>query len=146
VVVWVCVIFALSSDAFSAPSTSGILGPLLQWLLPDASADTIYLLHVRVRKVAHVGVYAVLALLALRAGRLGHAWPRARAALVSLACVAGVASLDELHQAISQVRTGSLRDVGIDFAGGAAALAAALLAATLRRSARSAWDGLGTER
>jgi VanZ family protein len=132
------VIFALSSDAFSAPSTSGILGPLLQWLLPDASSDTIYRLHVALRKGAHLGVYAVLALLALRAGRVGHGWPLARAALVSLVCVATVASCDELHQAFTRSRTGTLRDVGIDLVGGAAALGLAVLAAGLRRVARGA--------
>jgi len=136
--VWVGVIFALSSDTFSASSTSGILGPLLQWLLPDASADTIYRLHVAIRKGAHLGVYAVLALLALRAGRVGHAWPLARAAAVGLVCVATVASLDELHQAFAQSRTGTLRDVGIDLAGGAAALGLALAAAGLRRVLRGA--------
>ena len=136
VAVWVGVIFTLSSDAFSAPSTSGILGPLLQWLLPDASADTIYWLHVAIRKGAHLGVYAALALLALRAGRLGHAWPLAHAAAVSLACVATVASFDELHQAFARARTGSLRDIGIDLAGGAAALCLTLAAAGLRRALR----------
>jgi VanZ family protein len=145
VVVWVGVIFTLSSDAFSASSTSGILGPLLQWLLPEASADTIYRLHVAIRKGAHLGVYAVLALLALRAGRVGHAWPLARAAALSLACVATVASLDELHQAFAQARTGTLRDVGIDLAGGAAALVLALLAAGVRRVLRGAAP-VGAER
>jgi VanZ family protein len=139
------VIFALSSDTFSASSTSGILGPLLQWLLPEASADAIYRLHVAIRKGAHLGVYAVLALLALRAGRLGHAWPLARAAAASLACVASVASLDELHQAFASTRTGSLRDVGIDLAGGAAALGLALLALGLRR-ARRGGAPVGAER
>jgi VanZ family protein len=136
VAVWVGVIFALSSDTFSAPSTSGILGPLLEWLLPDASADTIYRLHVAIRKGAHLGVYAVLALLALRAGRLGHGWALAHAAALSLVCVASVASLDELHQVYARSRTGSLRDVGIDLVGGAAALGLALAAAGLRRALR----------
>lgn len=145
VALWVGVIFALSSDAFSAPSTSGILGPLLQWLLPDASADAIYRLHVAIRKGAHLGVYAVLALLALRAGRLGHGWSLALAALASLACVAAVASADELHQAFTRSRTGTLRDVGIDLAGGAAALGVALLAAGLRRVLRGAAP-VGAER
>ncbi len=137
VVAWVAVIFALSSDAFSASSTSGILGPLLQWLLPSASADTIYRLHVAIRKGAHLGVYAVLALLALRAGHLGHAWALGRAALASLACVATVATLDELHQAFARARTGSLRDVGIDLAGGALGLALVFLATALRRAWRA---------
>jgi len=136
VAVWVGVIFALSSDAFSASSTSGILGPLLEWLLPDASADTIYRLHVAIRKGAHLGVYAVLALLALRAGRLGHGWALLHAAAVSLVCVASVASLDELHQAFARARTGSLRDVAIDLAGGGAALGLALAAAGARRALR----------
>lgn len=145
VAAWVGVIFALSSDAFSAPTTSGILGPLLQWLLPDASADTIYRLHVAIRKGAHLGVYAVLALLALRAGRVGHGWAPGRAAAASLACVAYVASLDELHQTFASERTGSIRDVGLDLTGGAAALGIALLALGLRRALRGA-DPVGAGR
>ena len=34
---WVLLIFGLSSDSFSATSTSGMLDPLLRWLLPGLS-------------------------------------------------------------------------------------------------------------
>ena len=120
---WVLVIFGLSSDSFSAASTSGMLEPLLRWLLPGVSADTLDLLHGIARKGAHVSVYAGLAVLVLRALRVRYAVPLLRAAALSLAFVVAVASLDETHQGLSSERTGSVHDVGLDLLGGTLALA-----------------------
>jgi VanZ family protein len=126
VALWVLVIFWLSSDTFSASATSGVLGPLLEWLLPSASEDTIYRLHVLTRKGAHLGVYAVLALLALRAARRAPALALPGSLLLALAVVACVAGADEVRQAFSSARTGALRDVGTDVLGGLAGLALGL--------------------
>jgi VanZ family protein len=120
---WVLVIFGLSSDSFSASSTSGVLDPLLRWLLPSLSDAAIKTLHGLVRKGAHVSVYAGLALLVLRALRIRYAVPMLRAGALSLAFVVAVASLDETHQGLSSHRTGSVRDVGLDLFGGTVALA-----------------------
>jgi VanZ family protein len=132
VVLWVALIFWLSSDTFSASTTSGILGPLLEWLLPSASADTIYRLHVLVRKGAHLGVYAVLALLALRAVRRAPGLGWRAGVLASLVVVGLVAGADEIRQTFSSERTGSVNDVGIDVTGGAGALGLALAGLALR--------------
>jgi VanZ family protein len=115
-------IFGLSSDGFSASSTSGMLDPLLRWLFPEFSDASIKTLHRMVRKSAHVSVYAGLALLVLRALRIRYAVPVIRAGALSLAFVVAVASLDETHQGFSAHRTGSLGDVGLDLLGGSLAL------------------------
>lgn len=76
---------------------------------------------VLLRKLAHVGVFAVLTLLWLRA--LGPL--TARALLVAVAISLLYAASDEYHQTSVSGRSGSPRDVGIDAIGiGAAALLA----------------------
>lgn len=120
---WVLLIFGLSSDTFSASSTSGLLDPLLHWLLPGVSDAAIRMLHGLIRKGAHVSVYAGLALLVLRALRIRYAAPLLRAGALSLAFVVAVASLDETHQGFTSHRTGSVGDVGLDLLGGGLALA-----------------------
>lgn len=115
----IAVILLFSSDEFSAGSTSRILGPLLRWLLPDVSTATFTMLHLWVRKAAHLTEYALLGLLAFRALRLSLAVSVPRTALLGLVVVLAVAATDELRQSFIASRTGSLVDVGIDLAGGA---------------------------
>jgi VanZ family protein len=129
---WTAVILLASGDAFSASATSRFLLPLLRWLLPEASPETLAALHFAARKSAHVTEYAVLAWLAWRAlrgtSRLGVA-----PALLALAWVLGVAVLDETHQARLESRTGAVGDVALDGAGGLAGLLLARYAPRLRR-------------
>ena len=113
------VILLFSSDEFSAGSTGRILGPLLRWLFPDLSPSAFLVLHIWVRKAAHVLEYAALGLLAFRALRLSLAASLAHVSLASLAIVLVVAATDELRQSFIASRTGSIVDVGIDLAGGA---------------------------
>jgi VanZ family protein len=112
-------ILLFSGNEFSAGSTSRILGPLLHWLFPDISPARVLTLHLWVRKSAHLTEYAVLGLLAFRALRLSLAISLARTALLGLGVVLVVAATDEFHQSFVPSRTGTLVDVGIDFAGGA---------------------------
>jgi VanZ family protein len=133
-VVWLAAIFYFSTDAMSAPRTSRFLGPLLQWLLPGASPETIYVAHVAVRKGGHVAEYALLALLAFRAVRAESAARfRASWALSAFAIAVGFAFVDEYHQTFVSTRTGNLGDVAIDAAGAALALLALAWAFAERR-------------
>jgi VanZ family protein len=116
----------LGTDEFNATSTHGLLTPLLHWLFPDLNANERYLLHLRIRKTAHLVEYGVLALLALQAVWLSVRSATARIVLMSLALVAIVAMLDETGQAYSSARTGSVYDVLLDITGAAIALALAL--------------------
>ena len=131
VILWIAAVFGFSSDRFSDEATSSVLGPLVDWLLPTLSAEWQELLESRVpRTAAHVFEYAVLAALAYRALRESSTpW---RSAGFALALVIAVAVADETHQAFAAARTGSVTDVFIDVAGGAAAL---LLLAGFRRLA-----------
>jgi hypothetical protein len=112
-------ILLFSGDEFSAGSTSRFFGPLLRWMFPEISTATFLALHLWVRKLAHLSEYALLGLLAFRALRLSIAVSLPRTALLGLVVVLAVAATDELRQSFLASRTGSLLDVGIDFAGGA---------------------------
>jgi VanZ family protein len=131
---WIALVLGLSSERFSAESTSRLLAPLLRWILPALSAETRQLLHFLARKGAHAFEYAVLAALAYRALReSSDPWRSAGRALL---LVVAIAAVDETHQAFSAARTGSLTDVSIDVGGGATALLVACGIGSLRRVRR----------
>ncbi len=67
VVIWLCLIFIGSTDLMSAEQTSRIIRPLLRWLKPDISMETIAQVQFVVRKCAHLTEYAILAILLWRA-------------------------------------------------------------------------------
>lgn len=127
--VWLGVIGWLSSDSGAMSETSRFVRPILRFLFPEASEETILTLHGLIRKSAHVFVYSVLAFLAARAffrtsiaGIRSH-WPAAAIGLVFV-----IASLDELNQSFSGgTRTGSIWDVALDTVSGAAAIGAIYL-------------------
>ena len=121
VLLWMALIFSASTDAGSTRRTSRFLAPLLRWLKPDISREAIGRVQLVVRKLGHLGEYAILALLFWRAWRrstgpsaLSWSWASARFTL--LFCVAYAAS-DELHQHFVSSRQASLVDVGIDSLG-----------------------------
>ena len=120
VLVWLVLIFIGSTDLMSAEHTSRIIGPILRWLDPAISPQTIAHVQMIVRKAAHVSEYAVLALLSFRAVATTF-WPEraAFAAAIILSCSASLAALDEFHQSFVPSRTASARDVVIDICGAA---------------------------
>ncbi len=134
VVLWAVLILRLSGDDLSAAQTSRILGPLLAWLFPDLDAGTRQLAHFLVRKGAHFVEYAVLGTLAAWALWRTRRTRRLLQVAGALAVVLGVAFLDEGRQARSTERTGSLRDVGLDGAGGLAGAGSFVLLASRRRT------------
>ncbi len=112
-----------STGDFSAGNTSRIIGPLVLWLFPDTTPETLLVIHGITRKIAHLTEYALLALLAARAFRgSSHNGLRARWFLASLILVVVYALLDEYHQSFVPSRTGTIYDSLIDIAGGFAAL------------------------
>lgn len=121
-ILWMGVIFLLSTDLFSQTHTGTVLLPLLGWLFPWAAPETLAFLHGSLRKLGHLTEYAVLATLWYRA-RVHRtvAWAP-EAARFALLVAVGYAVTDEAHQALVASRTGSLLDVVIDAAGAAAAL------------------------
>ena len=121
VLLWCAVIFGFSSDAGSSRHTSRIIGPVLRWLIPDISDDTVDRVVLGVRKAAHMTEYAALALLVWRARRKpvrgdGRPWRWVEAAFGFGFAVLFAAS-DEIHQAFVPSREGRVVDVLIDTAG-----------------------------
>jgi VanZ family protein len=119
VFLWASMIFFFSTERFSSSNTSQIIGPLVQWLLPNASMEYQNGIHFFVRKLAHLTEYFVFAVLLLRAflgGRPTH-WNR-RPVLWTLALVLVYAFSDELHQLWVPSRGAHLSDSLLDFFGG----------------------------
>ena len=128
---WIGVIFYLSGTGGSFGESSRYIKPLLEFLFPSASPETIALYHAFLRKAAHPTVYGILSLFAARAfltsskAVLRRMWFPA-ALLAALI----IASLDEFNQSMLASRTGAAGDVALDLAGAAVA---ALLLLVLRQ-------------
>jgi len=108
--------------------SSRILEPLLRWLFPHLSRETVGLVVFLARKCAHLSEYAVLALLLWRAlnrpaWKDPRPWSWSQARLTVL-CVMLYAASDEFHQLFVVSREARVEDVMIDTTGGALGLLA----------------------
>ena len=122
-ILWMGLISFASSASFSASNTSTFIGPLLSWLFPNASLETLTFIHFLIRKLGHFLEYAVLGVLSARAfDGSALAGTRNRWLLVSGILVAGYALLDEYHQSFVPSRSASVMDSLVDMAGGFTAL------------------------
>jgi VanZ family protein len=118
-VLWICCIFLLSTEYFSAERTSRIIEPLLRFLVPHITAREIEIIHFLVRKGAHMTEYCITSLLLFHSFRNTLPFQRHwRWVFYSLMIVIFVAATDEYHQAFVVSRTSSIVDVGIDIVGG----------------------------
>ena len=122
-ILWMAFISFASTGNFSAGNTSRIIGPLVLWLFPNTTPETLLVIHGITRKLAHFMEYALLGILAARAFR-GSPRPalRERWFLVSVVLVVVYALIDEYHQSFVPSRTGTIYDSLIDMAGGLAGL------------------------
>jgi VanZ family protein len=118
---WAIVISGLSTSSFSSEHTSHYIVPVLRWLLPNASLQTIEILHHLIRKCAHFTEYFILSLLILRGVRAGEKGWHLRWAVVTVLIVTAYAALDEIHQIFVPGRGPAVTDVMIDASGGIAA-------------------------
>lgn len=118
---WAAVISTFSTGAFTSSNTSRIIIPVLHWLFPHASRETLEAMHFAIRKCAHFTEYFILSLLVLRGIRAGRKENHLAWALLAIVLVAGYASLDEFHQSFVPGRTAAVGDVLIDTSGGVAA-------------------------
>jgi VanZ family protein len=120
---WMAFISFASTSEFSGENTSRIIRPLLLWLFPRASEETLNLVHFLVRKAAHFSEYAVMGILAGRAfSGSSIQFIRRHWFLFSLSLIALYALVDEYHQSFVPSRTASIFDSLIDTAGGLTAL------------------------
>jgi VanZ family protein len=120
-VAWACLISGLSTDLFSSEHTSLFVIPVLRWLDPHASDQTLELMHVMIRKSAHLTEYFIFSIFLLRGLRgKDRAWS-VRLAIWAVVMAAGYASLDEFHQSFVPSRTASPWDALLDTVGASAA-------------------------
>lgn len=116
---WIGVIFLFSTSQASMGNTSRFIRPILVFLFPGASEETLVSYHFYIRKFAHFAEYAILAFFASRAFStsfqkfLQKYW-----FLISLSLVLIIASTDEFNQSFISTRTGSIWDVLLDLSGG----------------------------
>ena len=116
--IWIAVIIGLGSGLGAMNETSRFIRPLLEFLFPGTSPETLSVYHGYVRKLAHLMEYGILAVLARRA-LVGFKRPD----LGAITIVFVIASIDEINQSFNSARTGTPVDVAIDLLGGVVGLA-----------------------
>ena len=134
VLLWVCLIAYLSSSEGSSSSTSRFLVPLLEYLFPSATVESIAFYHSLIRKSAHLFLYGGFALVLMRAFTTSQRktlntspW------FYTFGAAALVAMADEINQSINPLRTGTATDVLIDLTGVVSALAFTLILSRLKK-------------
>ena len=105
----------------SMNETSRFIRPLLDFLFPSATPESLTFVHGIIRKLAHLVEYALLGFLAVRAFRTLVRGP-ITAALFAFTLAAAVAALDEFQQSFDPSRTSSPVDVLIDVTGASAVI------------------------
>jgi VanZ family protein len=127
VLLWMVVIYVGSTDMGSTRNTSRFIGPILRWIKPDVSENTIRAVQITLRKGAHLTLYGILAALLWRAQRLLRGnpteWRWSEFWLISAFCLFYALS-DEFHQTLVSSRQGSPFDVMLDTTGAIAVLLA----------------------
>lgn len=111
------VISLFSTHYFSSEQTARFFIPILRWLFPSASHHLLHLMHVGIRKAAHItefGIFSVAVFHGVREDRSG--W-RLKWAVITLLIAVSYAGLDEWHQSFVPVREARFRDVLIDATG-----------------------------
>jgi VanZ family protein len=117
-VLWLSLIFAMSTDTGSAARTQPLVHSVLRKYLPSLAAQLtpsqLERVDFNIRKTSHVMEYLILALLAYRAIRADH--PRFRSRHVVFTMLLGIlyAASDEWHQSFIPSRWGVAADVVYD--------------------------------
>jgi VanZ family protein len=118
-ILWIGIIFFASTGNASMSQTSRFIRPLLEFVFPGATEETLIAYHSFIRKSAHFIEYAILAFWASRAFSGSSArFLRECWFVFSFLLVLLIASIDETNQSFNAARTGSFQDVLLDTAGG----------------------------
>jgi len=118
-VVWALVIFCLSTGPFGPGFTAPLLAGALSLVHLTVSTPHFEVLHLCVRKAAHLAEYAIFAyLLGESSEEPPFPW-RQRRLLACFLILVAYSLTDEYHQSFVPGRTASLTDCGIDSVGGA---------------------------
>jgi VanZ family protein len=122
---WAAFISVMSTDRFSSEHTSRVIGPLLRWLMPTISPDTLELVHHLIRKSAHFTEYFVFFMLlyhGIRATRRTTRRWHWSWALIAWLIATLYSVLDEIHQIFVPSRGPSPWDSLLDSTGALFAL------------------------
>src|SRR5260370_35877204 len=73
-------ISVFSTQYFAAERTGGVILPVLHWLFPWATSRMLHLMHLGIRKTAHVTEFGFFSILVFRGSRAGRSryklnWP-----------------------------------------------------------------------
>jgi VanZ family protein len=116
--VWMGLIFFLSSDRGSTQHTRPLVRSILRRVAPALAArltpEQVGRVDYNLRKTGHVLEYLLLGLLAYRAARNNNPQFRSRHVLVPLVLGIGYAASDEWHQSFVPSRTGVSADLVFD--------------------------------
>jgi len=128
VLLWMGLIFWMSTGMFSASNTFNFLQQVLRSIDPAISNSTVRLINNSLRKAGHVTEFFISGMLVFRAFRSGSNEPRMlRWAMLSAVFIVLFAVSDEFHQSFVASRTASFLDVGIDTGGGLIAVCVSML-------------------
>jgi len=106
-----------STRYFSFHQTARVILPVLRWLFPNASGHMLGVIHMGIRKAAHITEFAAFSVAVFHGVRAeGRGW-RLNWALLTLLIAVSYAALDEWHQSFVPVREARLGDVLIDLFG-----------------------------
>jgi len=137
-ILWIGLILFLSTEQASMSNTSRFIRPLLEFLFPNASEETLVIYHGYIRKFAHITEYAILAFWASRAFfNSSQKFTRRFWFVLAFVLVLLVASIDEMNQSFLASRTGSIYDVLLDSSGGLAMILIFYLASDYRKRQKS---------
>jgi len=120
-IAWACLISSLSTDTFSSENTSRFFIPAMHWIFPQASAETLGLIHFAIRKSAHLTEYFIFSIFLLKGVRGKERGWTLRWAIWAVLIATGYAALDEFHQSFVPSRTASPWDALLDTVGASAA-------------------------
>jgi VanZ family protein len=106
-----------STRYFSSEQTARVILPILRWLFPSANHHMLHLMHVGIRKAAHITEFAVFSIAVFHGVRAERYGWRLNWALLTLLIAVCYAGLDEWHQSFVPLRAARFRDVLIDSSG-----------------------------
>ena len=106
-----------STHCFSSEQTERVIIPILKWLFPFASHRALHLMHVAIRKLAHIAEFAAFSVAVFHGVRGSRTGWRLDWALYTLLIAVAYAGLDEWHQSFVPMREPRVRDVLIDATG-----------------------------
>jgi VanZ family protein len=119
-ILWMCLIFSASTRLGAPGNTSRFFIPIMHWLFPGMSGETLEHLHHLIRKTAHFVEYAVLGVLVWRVVHFDPAFvslSAGRQFCLALLCCLFYASTDEFHQLFVPGRQAAVLDVLLDTCG-----------------------------